>query len=98
MVIGLQIRKLHRGTESAPPPAVPDSKKPGLFRVNIACFKLKPTTLNTLLNEDKAIGRTLYTYSTGWPLSKNQGNQGKSRKVKKSKHSEGKVRGFKQFS
>ena len=34
MVIGLQIRKLHRGAESAPPPAVLDSKKPGLFRVN----------------------------------------------------------------
>ena len=33
MVIGLQIRKLHRGAESAPPPAVLDSKKPGLFRV-----------------------------------------------------------------
>ena len=34
MVIGFQIRKLHRGAESAPP-AVLDSKKPGLFRVNI---------------------------------------------------------------
>ena len=34
MVIGFQIRKLHRGAESAPPPAVLDSKKPGLFRVN----------------------------------------------------------------
>ena len=34
MVIGFQIRKLHRGAESAPPPpAVLDSKKPGLFRV-----------------------------------------------------------------
>ena len=32
MVIGFQIRKLHRGAESAPP-AVLDSKKPGLFRV-----------------------------------------------------------------
>ena len=36
MVIGLQIRKLHRGAESAPPPpAVLDSKKPGLFRVKL---------------------------------------------------------------
>ena len=34
MVIGLQIRKLHRGAESAPP-AVLDSKKPGLFRVKL---------------------------------------------------------------
>ena len=40
MVIGLQIRKLHRGAESAPPPAVLDSKKPGLFRVNDYCAKI----------------------------------------------------------
>ena len=34
MVIGLQIRKLHRGGGiRPPPPAVLDSKKPGLFRV-----------------------------------------------------------------
>ena len=33
MVIGLQIRKLHRGW-NPPAPAVLDSKKPGLFRVN----------------------------------------------------------------
>ena len=37
MVIGLQRWKLHRGAgaESAPRPAVLDSKKPGLFRVKI---------------------------------------------------------------
>ena len=35
MVIGLQIGKLHREAKSAPPPpAVADSEKPGLFRVN----------------------------------------------------------------
>ena len=35
MVIGFQIRKLHRGGGGfRPPPAVLDSKKPGLFRVN----------------------------------------------------------------
>ena len=39
MVIGFQIRKLHRGAESAPPPAVLDSKKPGLFRVNNEIMK-----------------------------------------------------------
>ena len=32
MVIGLQIGKLHIGVESIPP-ALPDSEKPGLFRV-----------------------------------------------------------------
>ena len=37
MVIGLQIRKLHRGAESAPPPAVLDFKTPGLARVNDMC-------------------------------------------------------------
>ena len=37
MVIGLQIWKLHRGAESTPPPAVLDSKKPGLFRVKLRC-------------------------------------------------------------
>ena len=31
MVIGLQIGKLHRGAESAPPPPLPDIEKPGLF-------------------------------------------------------------------
>ena len=36
MVIGLQIGKLHKGVESSPPPpAVLDSKKPGLFRVKM---------------------------------------------------------------
>ena len=35
MVIGLQIWKLHRGAEFAPPLAVQDSKKPGLFRVKV---------------------------------------------------------------
>ena len=36
IVIGLQIGKLHRGAESAlPPPAVLDSKKPSLFRVQL---------------------------------------------------------------
>ena len=34
MVIGLQIEKLHRGMKS-PPPALPDSEKPGLFRVKV---------------------------------------------------------------
>ena len=34
----------------------------------------------------------------GGHCPENQGNQGKSRKVKKSKNSEGKVRGSKQFS
>ena len=33
MVIGLQIGKLHRAGGIRPPPAVLDSKKPGLFRV-----------------------------------------------------------------
>ena len=33
MVIGFQIRKLHRGGGIRPPPAVLDSKRPGLFRV-----------------------------------------------------------------
>ena len=38
MVIGFQIRKLHRGAESAPP-AVLDSKKPGLFRVKVSLIR-----------------------------------------------------------
>ena len=46
MVIGLQIGKLHRKGESAPPPppTVPDSENPGLFRVKLtklATFMLK---------------------------------------------------------
>ena len=35
MVIGLQIRKLHKGGGGENPPAVLDSKKPGLFRVKV---------------------------------------------------------------
>ena len=35
MAIGLQIGKLHGGWNPPPPPALPDSKKPSLFRVNI---------------------------------------------------------------
>ena len=34
MVIGLQIGKLHRGGGRTPP-ALPDSEKPGLFRVKL---------------------------------------------------------------
>ena len=52
MVIGLQIRKLHGGAESAPPPAVLDSKKPGLFRVNKLLLKqdiIRRTSYNTLV-------------------------------------------------
>ena len=55
MVIGFQIRKLHRGAESAPPPAVLDSKKPGLFRVkenNIPFF-----TTNSELKESVLVER-----------------------------------------
>ena len=48
MVIGLQIRKLHRGAESAPPPAVLDSKKPGLFRVKVFAPCLKNEAANQL--------------------------------------------------
>ena len=35
MVIGLQIGKLHGGGGGIHPPALPDSEKPGLFRVKI---------------------------------------------------------------
>ena len=40
MVIGFQIRKLHRGGGIRPPPAVLDSKRPGLFRVKVQCLKV----------------------------------------------------------
>ena len=74
MVIGFQIRKLHRGAESAPPPAVLDSKKPGLFRVkytpkystslknNIAFqqfFIIPPIAVNNT-NEDHTINMKKY--------------------------------------
>ena len=35
MIIGLQIGKLHGGADFAPPLVLPDSEKPGLFRVEV---------------------------------------------------------------
>ena len=71
IVIGFQIGKLHRGAESAPP-ALPDSKKPGLFRVylnfqlfaNISCTSLQSKSLFTgksAFNEHH-MGQTPYFY------------------------------------
>ena len=60
MVIGLQIRKLHRGGHNPPPLAVLDSKKPDLFRVkralnkhNIKATFYTQTTLRNLLPKSK---------------------------------------------
>ena len=69
MVIGFQIRKLHRGAESAPPPAVLDSKKPGLFRVKINKLSTTDNILNGkpcdilytgYLNKDISFGDIVY--------------------------------------
>ena len=49
MVIGLQIWKLHRGGGIRPlPPAVLDSKKPGLFRVKMMLISILETAKRKL--------------------------------------------------
>ena len=54
MVIGLQIRKLHREAESTPPPpAVLDFKKPGLFRVK--------ETIANVLDKDASLAEKIRT-------------------------------------
>ena len=50
MVIGLQIGKLHGGGAEWGPPAVPDSKKPGLFRVKSGKLSLGNSLLQCEAN------------------------------------------------